>query len=383
MRGHQEKSHEGLPTKDEYNPETIGNAAIRAGEATTTHPEYGLEMVPIEYLSPDTGSVAADSIMEKTDDGKAWVDTNRRLVRRNGDFVADVSHRFHLLPNEKVVAAANKAARDLGAVPFHDFEGDWYIELDDHVFQDADRHRVHALYAWNDPVDISGPDEPADEIQFGFAVHNSIDASMAFEVGLFTFRHACQNMVMMGADAQGMSFDDREVVVHAKRAHTSSLDLDVDALSTTIKNVMVFAEDIKEGYEAWRSEIVDYETVEGLIKRLPKKDLPDWIAVTDGDVPTVEHDLREARENRALDRHDTISEDDDLDLSDINVSDVELDAETKQSIVAEHLPDDETAWDTYNSITENVWHDSGTGDRTKRRKFKKLHRTMEPAPGIR
>jgi len=379
---HGESAHEGLPKREEYSAD-LGNAAIRAGEATISHPEYGLEMVPIEYKTPDVGSASADNIVDESDGDSAWIDTNRRLVRRNGDFVADVSQRFHLLPNEKVVSAANRAARDLGAVPFHEFDGDWYINLDDHVFQDADRHRVHALYAWDDPVDVSGDDEPEDLIQFGFAVHNSIDASMAFEVGLFTFRHACANMVTMGVDASGMSFDDREVVAHTKRAHTESLELNPDDLAAVIKNVMVFAEDIREGYEAWRDQIIDYEMVEGLIDRLPKKDLPDWIAVRDSDVPTVEHEFENARERKAIERHDSIADDEDLDLSDIDVTDVELSDEEKQSIVADHRPDDESVWETYNSVTESVWHDSGTGDRTKDRKFSKLHRVMEPAPGIR
>lgn len=374
---------ESLPDSDGYDPESLGNAMLRAGAPEQQHPEYGLEMVPLHYGKPLHDGVEYNTYVEMDDEaGVVWEDTGRRLVRRNGEFVSDVSSRFKLVPNERVVAAANQAAKNLGAVPFHQFgdsEDDWYIQLDDHVFQDKARHRVHALYAWEDPVDLGG----GDTIQFGFAVHNSIDGSLSFEVGLFSFRHACANMVTMGVGGQGQDFDDREVYAHTKRSHTKSLDVDVDELSALIENVMVFADDVAEGYSEWREQTLDPLQIKGLIDRLPAKNLPDWIDNTDAtkderDGDSVAEQIEHLREQKALDANEEAD-----DVSEVDVTDVNLTEDEVTSIVADTQPSDRTAWEDYNDITESVWHDNTTSDKTKRRKFKQTHRVMPPADGIR
>jgi hypothetical protein len=233
----------------EYQPEAVGTADLSAGDPETTYEQFGLETVPILHNGNDTG---------------------RRFIRRNGDIIADVSDDYELVPNEYVVRAANQVARELGAEPFHEFSGDWFIRLDDHVFQDNDGRRVHALYAWDDPVEY-GDD---DSIQFGFAVHNSIDGTLAFQTGLFSFRHACQNMVTMGVKGRGMGFDDRDVLAHSSHKHTSGLDVDETALAVKIEDTMALADDIDERYRAWRDEFITVDQIQGLLRRMPAKDLP-------------------------------------------------------------------------------------------------------------
>lgn len=368
--GRNEKANEGLPSSEEYRPEATNDVAVRAAEPDQQYPEYGLDKRPLEYQKPvydDDGSLTDHE----------WVDTGRRLVRRNGEFVADVSDRFKLVPNEKVVAAANDAARELGAVPFNDFSGDWYIPLDGHVYQDAARHRVHALYAWDDPVDVGG----GDTIQFGFAVHNSIDGSQSFEVGLFSFRHACANMVLMGVGGEGMNFDNREVLAHTTRHHTDSLDVSTEELTALIEETMTFAPEISETYRAWREEVIEPQQVVELIDRLPDSDLPEWIS-------TVQEGIDKLRTERAL---DALGVDEDADpseidqslLSEVQAEEVLVEDDDVETLVDAARPDSQTAWETYNAITESVWHSDTSNDQTKDRKFSKLHRVMEPAEGVR
>jgi len=368
----------------EYRPESLGSARLRAGDAEQQHPEYGLEMVPVEYGRPISAvENTSHSVEVDEDEGIAWEDTGRRLVRRNGAFVSDVSSRFKLLPNERVVSAANRAARNLGAVPFHEFgdgDDDWYIRLDKHVFQDPQRHRVHALYAWDDPVDIGG----GDTVQFGFAVHNSIDGSLSFEVGLFSFRHACANMVTMGVGGQGQNFDQREVIAHTKRAHTSGLDINVEDLTATVEDVMVFADDVASGYREFRDTLIGEEAVVDLIERLPANNLPDWIDQRDKKEDertgaSVAELLEKARVEKAEQAEEEAESD-----AEINPADMEL-TRTEKETIAESVVDDrdDSMWETYNDVTEAVWHSGNTSDTTKRRKFKKLHRTMPPADGVR
>lgn len=316
------------PTAPDYDPDLIGTADIDAGTPDQVWSEYGLEMVPVKLDGQDTG---------------------RRLILRNGKFIADVTDRYKLLPNERAVNAADAVANELGAVPFDDFDGDWFIPLKDNVVMDEEGRRVHALYAWDDPVRLGD----GDEIQMGFAVHNSIDASLGFHVGLFTFRHACANMVWMGVHDDGMAFDDRDVVVNGMRKHTSGLQVDNDALQARVKNVLMLADEVSETYDQWREQFVTESHIEEMLKRLPEKDLPKWVRDI-GDV------LDRAKGNGTLGE-----------------------AVTTEDLIRAEMPATETVWTTYNDLSESVWHDDDTSDSTKMMKFKDLHRVFPPAQGVR
>lgn len=353
------KKIEGLPEADDYQPETIGTAELRAGEPEQTWPQYGLELVPIEHRARGD-----------------WTDTGRRLIRRNGEIVKDVSERYKLLPNERAVKAANEAARELGAIPFDEWgdpDLDWYATLDDHIFQDADRYRVHALYAWDDPVYIAG-----DQIQFGFAVHNSIDKSLSFQVALFSYRHACSNMVEMTV-RQGSQFanraldveSERAVLAHGSRAHTSGLAVDVDELKTTIKQILTVVDafedpgesTIAQRYREWNQTIIQPEMVDDVLDRalgsgdLAVDDLPAWMQAIAEDIKAAQPAADDEEEES-------------------------LPWEHRAEFIAAELPEATAIWDTYNDITEAIWHNNETNDLSKRRKTTDLHRVMQPAPGV-
>lgn len=324
----------GLPTAEDYDPDAIGGAELSAGEPEQTWDEFGLELVPVLHDGEDTG---------------------RRLVRRNGNFIADVTERYKILPNERAVAAANEVAQELGAEPFHEFDGDWFIELDDHVFQDPEGRRVHAVYAWESGT-VAG-----DDMEYGFAIHNSIDGSMGFRVGLFSFRHACANMVMMGAGnaqeqgALGVE-DERSILNSSMRKHTSGMDVDTDALKARIESTLFLVEDIHDGYRDLVDRALTPEEVAGLLDRLPQKNLPAWFS-------DLAEDLREAQENESLEGEGWTRD-------------------RKKSLIEGHIPTEETAWETYNDITESLWHDDSSSDQTKQRKMRQLHRAVNVADDI-
>lgn len=339
----------GLPSAGEYDPTANYDVDITAGEPVQTWDEYGLALLPVLHDGQDVG---------------------RRHVVRNGDFVASVTDRYKLLPNEQAVAAANEAARELGAEPFHEFSGDWYAQLDDHVYQDQERRRVHALYAWDEPADLGD-----DKVQFGFAIHNSIDASLSFQVGLFSFRHACANMVTMTVkDVQADTFDtgrfdarnveeEREVLQHSSRKHTSEFEIDKEALRHRIKLTLMPADYVADSYREWKHTEVSVGVVDTLLERatgsgsLAMADLPEWVQRLNGA-------LSDAAENEDLETGE--------DLTD----------ERRRDIIGSEIPADETLWDTYNDVTANVWHSDSTGDLTRDRKFRDLHRAAPPAPGV-
>lgn len=324
------RNESGLLDREDYDPSAIGTASLEAGEPEQVWEEYGLESIPILMDEADTG---------------------RRIVRYNGDYIADVSDNFKILPNEEVVQAANVIADDLGASPFHEFDGDWYIQLDDHVYQDAERKRVHAIYAW-DQGEIGG-----DDMEYGFVVHNSIDGSMALRVGVFTFRHACANMVHIGAGtlrdymAQGVE-DERGIISSSTRRHTKNMDVDMEALSARIQGVIAAVPDIHSTYQQWLQDELTVEETLRLIDYLPSKDQPGWMQ-------DAEDELDAVAENESLEPE-------------------LLPDDRKASVIEAKMPRAETVWDTYNSFTQAIWHDNRTSDTSKMTKMRKLHRVFDP-----
>lgn len=319
----------GLLSADDYDSGSIGQAELSAGEPEQVWEQWGLEVVPVLM------------------DG---IDTSRRLIRYNGDFVAGVSEDYKLLPNERVVQVANEVAQDLGAQPFHEFDGDWFIQLDDHVYQDLARHRVHALYSW-EQGEIGG-----DDMEYGFALHNSIDGSLAFSCALFTFRHACQNLVHIGTGnyfdrmAQNVE-EEREVLQKVTKKHTDHLEVEHESLKALVKANLTLVDDIDATYKTWVDDRLTARDVLDLIDRLPQKDLPEWV------------------QNEVLDALEAERERQDLET---------LPAFKRREIIEEVMPGTQTVWDTYNDVTQGIWHDERTSDDSKRRKMKQTHRVFDP-----
>jgi hypothetical protein len=340
---HEDYANEGLPEADDYDPDALGTVETRAGEPEQEWPEFGLELVPVEYRSKTQGE---------------WQDTGRRLVQRNGKFVSDVSRDYKLLPNEQLIGVANNVADDLGAIPFHEYDGDWFVELDDHVFQNPERTRVHGVYAWKN-ADVGG-----DDMSYGFAVHNSIDGSLGFSVGLFTFRHACANMVFLGTkgvnEQRALSVEsEREIKNRTQHAHTSGLAVGEEELGAVIKSTLTLVDDVHHTYQEWVAERITAEDVRDLLRRaesgsLAFADLPDWVTKANGAIEEV---------------HAEEYEDEDE----------QMPWERQAEIIEAEMPQAETVWSTYNDLTNNIWHSGSSGDTTRRSKMRDVHRVFDPS----
>lgn len=326
-----DRAEAGLPNAGDYDPDAIGTAELSAGRPTQKFEEFGLELVPVLHSGEDTG---------------------QRIVRRNGDFLSTVSDEYKLLPNERAVQAANKVAMELDAVPFHEFDGDWFATLDDHVFQDPERRRVHAVYAWDKGM------IGTDEMEYGFAVHNSIDGSLSFSVGLFSFRHACANMVFMGtrsnrgAFAEGVE-EERQIMSEDRHRHTKGLDVDLEQLAQRIKGTLTYVDAIHDTYQQWIERRLTPKEVGGLIDSLPDKDLPPWMI-------EIHEELKEMAAEEEVDEP------------------AELPWDDQAEVIEAKLHQAESAWKSYNSITENLWKRGDAQDTTRRDKMRKVHRVMNP-----
>jgi hypothetical protein len=241
-----------------------------------------------------------------------------KAIIRNDELITILGENYQLIPNEEAVKIADEAAKMAGLVPFSEFSGDWYVKLKEHAIEDRGGRVVHALYAMNEPYYIQG-----EKMHLGVGIHNSIDGTKAFGCGIFTFRHACANMVLAGTRGYMQSFDNRQTIDYIYKKHTSSMD----PLKMNLKNVILRMMDkvpaIINAYNRMAEIQLNEELAEKLRKsRLRKKLLPEYIRDEDAALPDV------------------------------------------------------TNWQVYNDITEAIWHNVKTGLVVKTAEFGDLHKLM-------
>jgi len=270
------------------------------GELDTTWERYDLSQGPLLFNGNHTGYKA---------------------VLRKGQIVSIVRKGYALIPNEEAVKLADEAAELAGLVPFHEFSGEWIVKMHEHVIYDKNETRVHALYASNKHYDVNG-----EKMHIGVGIHNSIDGSMAFGCGIFTFRHACANMVFAGTRGYEQAFDQRKTVEYIYKRHTASLAPITGGLKNTILAVMDKATSLIDVYNQMAQEKVTQKFIERLKKsRLSARVLPDYL---------------------------TAKEPETFDISSL------------------------TQWQLYNDITEKIWHNAKAHLKTKEFQFATLHKLM-------
>lgn len=256
--------------------------------------------------------------------------TGYKAIVKSGKVVYIGSDDYKLFPNEEMQTIADQAALQLGAVPFDKFTGSWFNRTDKHVFLTGKNEaQAHALYTFNGAYDIGG----GDTINLGFAVHNSINGSMGFSIGAFTFRHACSNMVFMGFKGNSMQFDNRECLSYTYNKHTKSMEVNPEKLKAIIREVVENSQNILVQYKRYKETEIKLEVAKRLIKRLPEKYIPDYIKIED---------------------------------------------KTKEVSLLS-TPD---LWQVYNDITAVIWHNEKTDYTTKQHLFNQLHSALITVPEV-
>lgn len=259
-----------------------------------TWEKYGLLEAPMDFNGSESGY---------------------KVIAKDDQLISIVRKGYKLLPNEEAVIVADEAAKLAGLVHFDEFEGPWLIKAQDHVI--LDKNQVHALYVIQRPYEIEG-----DTMYLGVGVHNSIDGSLGFGCGIFTFRHACENMVWAGMRGYTQSFDQRRTLEYIYGKHTKNLDTVAESLKLRIVKVMDRAYVIVDAYNAMAKRLATDNLISRILGgNLSSKCLPDYI-----------------KEDEAL--------------------------------------ADRTEWDIYNDVTELIWHNPDTTMFTKKFYFNALHHAM-------
>ena len=188
-------------------------------------------------------------------------ETKYKAIIQSGEIAQIATNQYTVLPNEEAVKISLATAEEMGLVPFHEFTGNWFQGMESHVVKDG--HKVHALYALNEPYTVNG-----DKMHIGVGVHNSIDGTTSFGVGIFTFRNACKNMVSAGSKGYHQDFDQRKTLEYVYRRHTSSIDSVIGDLSNTIAKIMDKSSGIIDAYRRMAERKADAEYLEELARKL-------------------------------------------------------------------------------------------------------------------
>jgi hypothetical protein len=165
--------------------------------------------------------------------------TDKKAIIRDGSLIGIFSNQYVLLPNEEAVKQADEVAAEAGLVPFDKFSGPWVVKMGEASHTTAygpNNARVNAMYAIQKEYQVNG-----EEMYIGVSIHNSIDGSKAFGAGIFTFRQACKNMVIV-AGQKGWSInysrmDHGKTLETVTKRHTAVIDPQTFKLKTVIAQV--------------------------------------------------------------------------------------------------------------------------------------------------
>ncbi len=253
--------------------------------------------------------------------------SGNKAIFQNGDLAQIASKRYTVIPNELILEVMDEFAENVGAKKFHEFGGQWYFKTDSHYIQDG--HRIHALYAFDEPVEV----RPGDTVQLGWSVHNSIDGSCSLHGGIFQFRHACANMFLLGYKSNmGMSFDDRKVLEKFSKKHIGEIPDWVDFQN----RVDLLIQQCRAKLEMFRVAVeveVNQDFANSLVRQLPRKVWPSYIGL----------EVQEKEEDPLV-----------------------------ASLTGSH-----NVWDTFNDLTKAIWHDKKTGMVRKMEEFKTIDKMVE------
>lgn len=257
------------------------------GEPDTTWNQYNLLQYPIIFSEEET---------------------KYKAIVRGGSLVKILGSGYKLFPNEEALELANQAAKLVDDLTPFDTRAPGLRTNENVIYNDKET-TMRAIYTLGKVMKVDSED-----VKVGLNVFNSIDGSMAFGCGLFTFREMCRNGVIYGY----------EKIFSVKRIHTKGLEGVIENMKERMVLMMERGLDLIESYRRMAQEKVTAELVDKILKSgISKKVLPDHI--------TLEY---------------------------------------------AHIIPNLNQWELYNDITELIWHNTDAGLQTRTNHFNALHRVM-------
>jgi len=255
--------------------------------------------------------------------------TGYKAILRGEKLVAISHQSYKLYPHEEALAMADDLARTVNAKPIGRVPNAGHLILRgtardnatgdargfEHITASTQGNRMNAFYLLEQEHKITN--EKGDVVQVGFSVHNAIDGSRTFGADGFTFRLICTN----GAIVRDKS------IAWLRFVHSKNMDISKKNMTQSLSQLVERTKYLVTVYQQWSKLELEKKIAEQLVQRIPDKYLPDFI---------------------------------------------ETEKDKFSRIVGKH-----SLWDTYNAITQPLWH--GKGEMVyKENLYEKLHRTLVP-----
>jgi len=236
-------------------------------------------------------------------------------IKEEPRVISIVSRGYRLLPNAMVDVAVRQLS-DMFGLQMMKRSGHEWVHGGRTVY-DYDKKSFRAYWTMTFPERYKI--DKGDWVQLGVQIRNSEDGSMGFGIDLFTFRLICSNGAVVKTG-------DLEIKAYWK--HTKHLELDVNALKTTILEIVDRGKAILDNYRALTALKLNKEIAERLAERLPKKYLPEYIKAVEDKIEL----LKPA-----------------------------------------------TLWDVYDQVTRAIWHSESLSMFSKRNLNAELHKILNVA----
>ena len=280
------------------------------------------------------GVEAVEMPFDFTQEDMTWkkygITTAPLLLRAEDDSLYDDRKMKGLFKYKKIDDKIKRTYRNLcsrGYVVFPNEECD--IVVDKVVEMDTEYglklHDIHEAYQgdakyWEIRSDKKYRVDNNDDVQIGIVVRNSLARGVSFGADIFTFRLVCAN----GAISKGRDLLSLKIPHYGKGA----LKLMQEALSRRIHDLFLEGEMLLNQYKIAAKLRVRQETAEAIVKKIPKKYIPDYIEIED----------------------------------------------KSYKVSLSKTP---TVWRTFNDITEEIWHNNATSFLTKADMTNNMHSILK------
>lgn len=259
----------------------------------TWHDKYGITSVPLLVRSAS---------------GRLYDDKRLKGLFVDGKYKRIVSRKYVVVPNEEVDALIREIAEQQ------------HLKIG----KTHDSHYGDAMY-WEVLDDKYEYVDPADELNAGCIVRNSLGAGVALGADCFTFRLVCSN----GAIARGQDLGSVAL------RHIGTHEQMIDRFASSVSDVITESHSLVKAYKKATQIRMNLLIAEEFVKYVPERALPPTIEVTrkHGKIADV-----------SLNRRDTL-------------------------------------WETFNDITKAAWHHRKSGWMTKSGVLQRAHWVLLHATG--
>lgn len=194
----------------------------------------GYRKVPLFW---DGFSASSEKVGGMDDTGRVW-------ITQHGKFLADVSDKYHLIPNELVSQAGDAIAKRVGA------------NLWKHKQTETRMYRYYLC-----PQEKIGPNR---ELNPGFLLVNSMDGSTSARFQAFMYRAVCENGMIFGKQMVG--------TIWAR--HTQNFEVNFQDWMKASLVILQNAREIATAQEKWPSISMNSPEGKAIVERLKKMKVP-------------------------------------------------------------------------------------------------------------